>query len=81
MSVSLKFHDVVDSLYIELSAVSNHLQIKIVSYEEYAFIELDKATAIKLSKELRKQIALLDWLWLRKLNVKHSISWEVILMC
>ena len=33
----------------------------------FAFINLDKKTAIRLAKELRRQIAFLeDWLWAKK---------------
>ena len=33
----------------------------------FAFINLDKQTAIRLAKELRRQIALLEvWLWAKK---------------
>ena len=60
--VSLKFHDKLDDTTIELYANSyqNHLYVQIERYDEMLNLELDKVTAIKLSKELRKQIALLD---------------------
>jgi hypothetical protein len=62
MSVSLKFHDSTDdtvlTMDIELNEIHIHLESK---YEEECWgIFLDKSTAIKFSKELRKQIALLD---------------------
>ena len=60
--VSLKFHDKNDSTTIEVFANTslNHLYIEVVRDDEWLNLELDKSTAIKLSKELRKQIALLD---------------------
>ena len=66
MSVSLKFNDVNDLTTLEMYATNNNvIYIKIVEeFEQFSnemvHIELDKSTAIKLSKELRKQIALLD---------------------
>lgn len=62
--VSLKFHDKKDSTTIEFFANTslNHLYVEVVRDDEWLNLELDKSTAIKLSKELRKQIALLDQL-------------------
>ena len=68
MSVSLKFNDVNDLTTLEMYATNNNvIYIKIVEeFEQFSNemvqIELDKSTAIKFSKELRKQIALLDQL-------------------
>ena len=60
--VSLKFHD--QNIYrrhAEIIAFSgNSISITIILDDEETRISLDKSTAIKLSKELRKQIALLD---------------------
>lgn len=60
--VSLKFHDKCDETTIEIIANQdlNHLYIHVEKNDEFLNLELDKSTAIKLSKELRKQIALLD---------------------
>jgi hypothetical protein len=64
--VSLKFHcKINNSDFLELQVLSNDsLHISILEdnegYEQNSNIVLDKSTAIKLSKELRKQIALLD---------------------
>ena len=64
--VSLKFHDVsFKDDYIELGAIPNDFSLVISitkenNTNEQTHIYLDKMTAIKLSKELRKQIALLD---------------------
>jgi hypothetical protein len=70
--VSLKFHDVNNPEDFTLQVrqhpsktFKNQLAIEIDlpkdwGDSEYACICLDKATAIKFSKELRKQIALLD---------------------
>lgn len=62
--VSLKFHDKTTQLdWIEVNAdiVENDLIFKFFDGEnQLCSIFLDKSTAIKLSKELRKQIALLD---------------------
>jgi hypothetical protein len=62
MSVSLKFHDKKDATTIEVCAnlKYNHLYVVVVLNDKMLNLELDKSTAIKLSKELRKQIALLD---------------------
>ena len=61
--VSLKFHckDVKgDFVQIELNSTKNGLFIEIEEQDKKAVVNLDKSTAIKFSKELRKQIALLD---------------------
>ena len=62
--VSLKFHDKTTRLdWIEVNAdiLENDLIFKFIeSDNQLGQIFLDKSTAIKLSKELRKQIALLD---------------------
>lgn len=61
--VSLKFHDkIIYRRFIEINAYSNDsISITIIEDDEdEKRIVLDKSTAIKLSKELRKQIALLD---------------------
>lgn len=61
--VSLKFHcqDVKkDFITIDLTPNKKGLFIVIVEENNNSIINLDKSTAIKLSKELRKQIALLD---------------------
>ena len=64
MSVTLKFHDKTTQLdWIEVNAdiVENDLIFKFFESEnQLCSIFLDKSTAIKLSKELRKQIALID---------------------
>ena len=59
--VTLKFRDVNDKKdYIEVEALgSSNLHISLQS-KDFKSIIIDKSTAIKLSKELRKQIALLD---------------------
>jgi|LauGreDrversion4_2_1035121.scaffolds.fasta_scaffold563418_2 hypothetical protein len=60
--VSLKFHDLLDLQdYLELmvSEDKDVLYISILS-GALSTVAIDKSTAIKLSKELRKQIALLD---------------------
>lgn len=62
MSVSLKFHcKDVKKDFIELE-VFDKIGLVVSVYESDISnqIVLDKSTAIKLSKELRKQIALLD---------------------
>ena len=60
--VSLKFHDVFEETYIELEVDKrvNNINIIIQNLDSFQNILLDKSTSIKLSKELRKQIALLD---------------------
>ena len=61
--VSLKFHcqdEQKDFIQIEVNYSKNGLFIEIEEEDKYAIVNLDKSTAIKLSKELRKQIALLD---------------------
>ena len=63
--VSLKFHcqdEQKDFIQIEVNYSKNGLFIEIEEEDSYAVVNLDKSTAIKLSKELRKQIALLDQL-------------------
>lgn len=62
MGVSLKFHcQSNDGTTIELNGSSDILNFIVESENDLTYIvELDKSTAIKLSKELRKQIALLD---------------------
>ena len=63
--VSLKFHD--ESLkedFIEVMSIPNDKSVVFMitkgsNTDESTNIYLDKSTAIKLSKELRKQIALL----------------------
>jgi len=74
--VSLKFHDfelknlelvcvatktsydVAENLVIDKSTIN--VSIHNTKTDETLIVALDKSTAIKLSKELRKQIALLD---------------------
>lgn len=68
--VSLKFHDVnyPQDMFASIRKhpkTENQLIIEFdfnvdMSDEGYQVISFDKATAIKFSKELRKQIALLD---------------------
>lgn len=70
--VSLKFHDVCHkwtnrSIEVKISVDEEDENCKSLCLKinygldgNYEFINLDKSTAIKLSKELRKQIALLD---------------------
>jgi hypothetical protein len=63
--VSLKFKCSIQSKdYVEIEIRENRLEIIICNKDEYGDdycgVVLDKSTAIKLSKELRKQIALLD---------------------
>ena len=63
MSVSLKFHcQFILEDYIEVVAVDNGIDLNLYNSLSNTIEEilLDKSTAIKLSKELRKQIALLD---------------------
>ena len=63
MSVSLKFHcDSEDGTTIEVNAqyVRSVLYLEIKNQGKILNIDLNKSTAIKFSKELRKQIALLD---------------------
>jgi hypothetical protein len=59
--VSLKFHDQSDDTTIEIIANTkkNCLYLEVNKDYELLNMEIDKSTAIKLSKELRKQIALL----------------------
>ena len=64
--VSLKFKCSVETKdFIELEVAHNRLEIVITNkdedgYDDLCGVILDKSTAIKLSKEIRKQIALLD---------------------
>jgi hypothetical protein len=65
--VSLKFKcALISKDFIEIEAVNQRIEIIIVNHDEIGLeiencgVSLDKSTAIKLSKELRKQIALLD---------------------
>lgn len=61
--VSLKFHcqeENEDFIQIEVSPSKNGLFIEIDNQHKYSIVNLDKSTAIKFSKELRKQIALID---------------------
>lgn len=62
--VSLKFHDCHDDTVMTLNfnKEQNHLFIHVYNESEDQSwgIDLDKLTAVKFSKELRKQIALLD---------------------
>ena len=63
MSVSLKFHcKFILEDYIEINRMDDSIVLSLYnSYEnKMEEILLDKSTAIKLSKELRKQIALMD---------------------
>jgi hypothetical protein len=64
MSVSLKFHDCnFFRKVIEVQAGKERVYVRIIEDDDYInniHVTLDKVTAIKLSKELRKQIALLD---------------------
>lgn len=64
--VSLKFHDCLEPKdYIEVKANDSEADIMIeineVAENRIGTIFLDRATAIKLSKELRKQIALIPY--------------------
>ena len=62
MSVTLKFKCLVDETTIEVEAnqSKNFIYIEVVNPEnDLINLQLDKPTAIKLSKELRKQIALI----------------------
>jgi hypothetical protein len=64
--VSLKFKCSIEKKdFIELEVINNRLEIIIVNKDEefednFCGVILDKSTAIKLSKELRKQIALIQ---------------------
>ena len=64
--VSLKFHCKLNKYdFLELEVISSdslHILVEENNDERETIscIDLDKSTAIKLSKELRKQIALLD---------------------
>ena len=60
--VSLKFHDLTknqDFIEIESFKDRNILVLKIKSDDQDVIMIFDKSTSIKISKELRKQIALL----------------------
>ncbi len=64
--VTLQFHGTensMDNTYLEVNAnIKDEITIRICNSEnefENSFISLDKETAIKLSKELRKQISLI----------------------
>lgn len=65
--VSLKFHDVsFKDDYIELGVIPDDVSLVISitkgnDTNEQTHIHLDRMTAIKLSKELRKQIALIPY--------------------
>jgi len=55
--VSLKFHcqdEQKDFIQIEVNYSKNGLFIEIEEEDSYAVVNLDKSTAIELSKELRK---------------------------
>ena len=62
--VSLNFHDVQDCTLLTVEAIKESetifIHIECESEDKSWGIYLDKSTAIKFSKELRKQIALLD---------------------
>ena len=65
--VSLKFKcSLISKDFIEIEATNQRIEIVIVNHDDFdeehatCGVILDKFTAIKLSKELRKQIALLD---------------------
>jgi len=60
--VSLKFHDSSDDTVLIIVLMKENLMIHLESQSERVDwgIKLDKSTAIKFSKELRKQIALMD---------------------
>ena len=61
MSVSLMFHDFIDETTLSIHVLDDRFLSLLTESEESATcIYLDKLTAIKLSKELRKLIALLD---------------------
>jgi hypothetical protein len=71
MSITLKFHDVIPfstrSMEMYARSYDGELSLEIICIKifhgkngDYEFVNLDKSTAIKFSKELRKQIALLD---------------------
>jgi len=66
MGVTLKFRDMFDSGHIEINAI-NETQVSQIVFDIVDKVEgnqfciaFDKATSIKLSKELRKQISLLE---------------------
>lgn len=61
--VSLVFHDFIDETKLIISLKDKEficLHIDNEEEEQYGCIYLDRSTAIKFSKELRKRIALLD---------------------
>jgi hypothetical protein len=61
MSVSLMFHDFIDETTLSIHIKDDRfLSLYTESEEGGCCIYLDKSTSIKLSKELRKLIALLD---------------------
>lgn len=66
MGVTLKFMDMFEEGHIEIKSLNEspcgHIIFDIVDEAEghECCIALDKSTAIKFSKELRKQIALID---------------------
>lgn len=64
--VSLKFRCSMDRRdFLDIEVIDNRIEIVITNKDddgcdEYCGVILDKNTAIKLSKEIRKQIAQLD---------------------
>lgn len=64
--VSLKFRCSVETRdFLDLEIIEDRIHVVITNkdedgFDEYCGVILDKYTAVKLSKELRKQIALLD---------------------
>lgn len=63
MCVTLKFKCLFDDTTIEIEAnqLRNYIYIQVTNPEDDLInLGLNKSTAIKLSKELRKQIALID---------------------
>jgi len=63
MSITLKFKCKIDETSIEVEANTdkNFIYIEVVNPDnDLINLHLDKPTAIKLSKELRKQIALIN---------------------
>lgn len=61
MAVSLMFHDFIDETTLSIQTKEDRfLSLYLESENDSCCIYLDKSTSIKLSKELRKLIALID---------------------
>jgi len=62
--ISLNFHDVQDGTILTVDSITESgtifIHLECESEDQSWGIYLDKSTSIKFSKELRKQIALID---------------------